>query len=36
VDGKFVGLALDNDNQKEETDERVDDWLGEIKSALLA
>lgn len=36
VDGKFVGLALDNDNQKDETDERLDDWLGEIKSVLLA
>ena len=36
VDGEFVGLALDNDNQKEQTEERVDTWLDQIKSELLA
>lgn len=35
VDGEFVGLALDNDNQKDMTDERVDAWLEQVKDALL-
>lgn len=26
-DGEFVGLALDQDNQRELTEERLDDWL---------
>ncbi len=35
VDGKFVGLVLDLDNQKDLTDERVDAWLELVKPALL-
>ena len=35
-EGLFVGLALDNDNQKELTEERVDEWLEIVKPALLA
>lgn len=34
-DGKFIGLVLDQDNQKELSEMRVDSWLEEIKPALL-
>lgn len=30
VDGKFVGLALDQDNQSNMTDERLNAWLNQI------
>jgi flavodoxin I len=30
--GKFVGLALDEDNQSELTDERVKTWVAQLKS----
>ncbi|MEN3111903.1 flavodoxin [Uliginosibacterium paludis] len=30
VDGKFVGLALDNDTQPDQTAERLDAWLAQI------
>jgi len=33
LDGKFVGLVLDEDNQKELTDIRLADWLNAISSA---
>ncbi len=33
-DGKFVGLALDEDNQSEMTNQRVAVWLGEIGQFL--
>ena len=36
IAGEFVGLALDNDNQKDQTEERVDTWLEQIKPELLA
>lgn len=36
IDGQFLGLALDNDNQASLTDERVDTWLGQITPALTA
>ena len=32
--GKFVGLALDNENEADKTDERIDAWLAQIKPAL--
>lgn len=32
VNGKFVGLALDNDNQEDKTEARIDSWIAEIKS----
>lgn len=32
VNGKFVGLALDNDNQEDQTEARIDAWIAEIKS----
>ncbi len=31
VDGKFVGLALDEDNQSDMTDERISDWVASLK-----
>ena len=34
VDGKFVGLALDEVNEDDKTEERIDTWLEAIKSAL--
>lgn len=36
VDGDFVGLVIDHDNQSDLTDERVDAWLEIVKPALLA
>ncbi len=35
VDGKFVGLVIDHENQSEMTGERLDAWLEQIKPALL-
>lgn len=32
--GKFVGLALDEDNQPELTEERINHWVAQIKSAF--
>lgn len=34
VDGKFVGLALDDVNEDDKTDARIDAWVAEIKPAL--
>ncbi|WP_080905291.1 flavodoxin FldA [Parabacteroides sp. Marseille-P3160] len=34
VDGKFVGLAIDEVNESDKTDERVDAWVEVVKSAL--
>lgn len=30
-DGKFVGLALDADNESDKTDERINAWVAQIK-----
>ncbi|MDR2287412.1 MAG: flavodoxin [Prevotellaceae bacterium] len=30
VDGKFVGLAIDNDNEEDKTPERIDSWVKSI------
>lgn len=30
-DGKFVGLALDEDNQSDLTEERIKDWVTQLK-----
>lgn len=35
IDGKFVGLVLDEDNQSHLTDERIKKWAEEIKSEIL-
>ncbi|KYC43130.1 flavodoxin FldA [Scytonema hofmannii PCC 7110] len=29
--GKFVGLSLDEDNQSNMTDQRIKDWVGQLK-----
>lgn len=34
VDGKFVGLALDNDNEESETPGRIESWLNDISASL--
>ena len=34
VDGEFVGLALDNVNEEDKTDERIDAWIDSIKDKL--
>lgn len=34
VDGKFVGLALDEDNEFDKTDDRIAAWVSEIKPYL--
>ena len=33
-DGKFVGLAIDEDNQSEMTDDRISAWVAQIKPAF--
>lgn len=35
-DGYFIGLALDNDNQEELTEERIKQWVQQIKNELAA
>lgn len=32
VDGQFVGLAIDDDNQDDMTDTRIRKWVDELKS----
>lgn len=34
VDGKFVGLALDFDNEEDKNEERIENWVEQIKSEL--
>jgi flavodoxin I len=34
VDGKFVGLVLDNNNQAMQTEERIDKWLQLIRPTM--
>jgi flavodoxin I len=34
IDGKFVGLVLDQDNQDDLTEERLAAWLDQVKPAL--
>lgn len=34
VDGEFVGLALDDVNEEDKTDERIDAWIDSIKDKL--
>ncbi len=35
VDGKFVGLPLDEENQGDLTEERIDAWLEQIKKDFI-
>lgn len=34
VDGKFVGLVIDEDNQSDLTDERIEKWVAQLKEEL--
>lgn len=34
VNGKFVGLALDEENESDKTDERIDNWVKAISPEL--
>lgn len=34
-DGKFIGLALDADNESDQTEERIKKWTESIKSQIL-
>lgn len=34
VDGKFIGLVIDEDNQEDLTGQRVENWCSEIKTLL--
>jgi len=36
IDGKFVGLALDNKSQKMNTEERIEGWVEMVKPQLVA
>ena len=36
IDGKFVGLVIDEDNQDDLTDERISSWTENIKADILA
>jgi flavodoxin I len=35
INGKFVGLALDEDNQEELSDKRITLWVNQIKDQIL-
>jgi flavodoxin I len=35
LDGQFVGLVLDQDNQSDLTAERLETWVAQVKPALL-
>ena len=35
IDSNFVGLILDEDNQSELTDKRIEDWVQNIKEDIL-
>ena len=35
IDNKFVGLALDENNQDDETPDRIQAWVQEIKKEFI-
>lgn len=35
VDGNFVGLPLDEDNESDQTDTRIGAWIGEVEPLLI-
>lgn len=35
IDGKFVGLPLDEVNEDDETDNRIDNWITQLKTECL-
>jgi flavodoxin I len=36
VEGQFVGLPIDEDNESKLTEQRITDWLGKIQAAIQA
>lgn len=36
IDGRFVGLPLDEMNEDNQTDTRIDQWIGQLKNECLA
>jgi len=34
INGEFIGLALDEDNESDKTDQRIDKWIEQIKKDL--
>ncbi len=34
VDGQFVGLAIDNDNESDQTSQRISNWVQELKKEI--
>lgn len=34
IDGQFVGLPIDEDNESDQTDERLENWINSIKDKL--
>lgn len=35
VDDEFVGLPLDENNESDKTDQRIDQWIGQLKQSVL-
>jgi len=35
IENKFVGLVIDEDNQSDLTEERIENWINDIKSKIL-
>ena len=35
IDGEFIGLALDDDNQSELTEERISNWVKDLKTKFV-
>jgi flavodoxin I len=35
INGKFIGLMIDEDNQGQLTDERVKNWVSQIKKEFV-
>lgn len=34
IDGKFCGLAIDNINESDKTDERIENWVAQLKEQI--
>lgn len=34
VDGQFIGLPIDNDNESDQTDQRIACWVNDLKKAI--
>jgi len=34
VDGQFVGLPLDESNESDQTDKRIDAWISGLKQVI--